>query len=153
MSKYTCPACEKGFDTRNGKACPHCGVEIRLDQVRGKNNKIIWEAQLVEPAQAEPEPPAQEEGQRLTQDGEIPEIWYMGKREMANQGGKKQVDFYRVTYRGIIYTGWVYCPKCWRKMFQNTTMDSGWVGQEHFCRSCQTLTEYWFITKSQWSVR
>lgn len=150
MSKYTCPACQEGFDTRQGKNCPHCGVEIKLVQTRNERNKISWKAELADPAPPPPPPVAKEEaGQLVSAPGEIPEIRYFGKVQMEGRD-KKMVDSYTVTYRGIIYTGWVYCPNCWRKLCQMTTMDSGYVGQKQFCRSCQTLTEFFFITKSQW---
>jgi len=156
MASYECPACQQEFSKRAGKNCPNCGVELNYERtlVDGKVHYVFSAANPADMPVVATKPAVVESAGRLvSKPDEIPEIRYMGKKKIATKNGFKEVDYYTVKYEGIIHLDWVYCPGCWRKLFQNRVMDSGYFAQDMVCQSCNSFIEFWFITKSQWRPR
>ncbi len=57
------------------------------------------------------------------------------KVEKSNKGN------YLVTFYKRHNFGWIYCPNCQSKMFQNNTLRGS---NEHKCHKCKTVTTYIF---------
>lgn len=156
---FACPACGHEFNKKAHKRCPNCNVELKnlnvIDEakVRGKHMQITVVADPQSPEvvaihEAKNKPPSvaeAREGKLISDPGEVPEIYDLGEHQVTNRhGGKRTVHRYRCEWNGIVYTGWVYCPGCWRKLFQNQMIDTGSVVQEYQCKHCFSITQFIF---------
>lgn len=54
---------------------------------------------------------------------------------------KSNKDNYLVTFYKRHNFGWIYCPNCQSKMFQNNTLHGS---NEHKCHKCKAVTTYIF---------
>lgn len=170
---YNCPGCLQDFtkDQKQGKFCPCGEIELKAQKV-----KVVGEAGFhYEYIAANPESPAylkkladrvdstktefepnvqirptingsfvDSDGYiRISRQEDTPEEWKLPDEEK-----------YRVIYRGILYTGFVYCPnpKCYAKQFKNMVAASRFA-QEHRCDKCKAMIEYYFNPQLVQSIR
>jgi ssDNA-binding Zn-finger/Zn-ribbon topoisomerase 1 len=148
MTKYICPKCEEELekiDIEGGK-CPKCKTPLKFEKVRmGKQFRyhlILDDKPQVAPGLSSPAAQLPDrEGVLLTAPGEVPQIFLI---DDGDEG--QRPPHYRVCYTGIIERGWVYCPACDGKMFQNYYLDTGQgdAGQGHKCQHCGALVDFVF---------
>lgn len=150
--EYDCPACDRKFTAKEkkGSNCP-CG-KVKLEIVREKKvggpgfqfrYKLAEGQQNIKDESAKPPAkrgPEARGGVRQESKNEIPEIWKMPDKYTSG----KMRSVYEVWYIGIQYTGFVYCPCCWSKLWQNIYMDSGGSGIETICKKCSSLVTFFF---------
>lgn len=142
-SKMLCPACKQPTRRTRDDKCLKCKVDIELFTWT-YDGKQFKEFRLKHPEKAaeiihQVESGAtvvDAEGRMLTPEGSNPEIIMLSSRP------KK----YKVTYRQIIPTEWVYCPNCQQRMFQNMVLNSVYLEQEFRCPHCDADTTFYFIT-------
>ncbi len=159
--KYTCPACGVGFNAneRKGKKknlCPHCLVELRFEQtekagqvgehgVKGvKYTPVIVDPNSPEMQQVHASrsvPVAQEnkeKGKLVSELGEMPRVYLLDNGKLADNGSGLRLERkYKIIYINQIHAGWIYCPGCANKLFQNQTIQSppGGFEHSHKCRN------------------
>ncbi len=149
---YPCPACGVEFTAvqarTNNKSCPACNVPVEPRRKRHPDHKGFYYIYVLADPQSDKlkdlqakirKPPLKSKhpGKLISGSGVSPEVYQIdGKRE------------YEVIYRDKVYTGWLYCPGCNRKMFQNTrVMSPVHVEQSHKCRNnqCGAIVKFKFI--------
>lgn len=158
-TNFKCPACEYEFEKKAHKRCPNCKVELKninvVDPVRksGRHRRFTVVADPNAPEvkavhAAKNKPPSVEEGKEgvlISSPGDVPEVYDLGEVSVTNRhGGTRTVHKYRCEWNGIVYTGWVYCPGCWRKLYQNQMIDTGTLVQEYQCKDCHAITQFVF---------
>ncbi len=149
-NKYPCPNCNVEFTAAqarlNNKSCPHCNVPVEARRNRHKEHRGFYytfvlsdrppdKTKTIESPKVPPKK-KKSRGRLLSRPGERPEIYQIGEERK-----------YEVVYRDQIITGWLYCPGCWHKMFQNTRAISPvHLEQEHKCRrqECKALVKFIF---------
>lgn len=136
-----CPACHQDAGKRPFGRCAACKtpLEVFRYQKDGESFKEfrIKDQKFAEEVQARPvvgTAPLDTEGRLLTELGANPEILLLSTNR------------YKVIYRMEIPTGWMYCPNCNRRMFQNMVLNSIHIEQEHKCDGCDAIVAYVFIT-------
>lgn len=149
--EYNCPACEGIFVTSevktNGGKCPHCDTPVKTERMHHKGHRGFYYTYILDAKakleQARPKKvirptirPIETTNEKLiSQPGAIPKIYQIG-------GERK----YKVLYIDQIKTGWLYCPGCSHKMFQNTRVQSPvGVEQSHRCRRPECKADVTFI--------
>lgn len=145
--QYKCPACEEFFIAKDRVkgACPYCLVDLRSVRESRKNGKgFSYEFVIADPqqpelislqkSQAKLPPKAKEEGRMVTLPGENPEIYCLDEGESMEDGRIENRKF-KIKYTNRIHQGWIYCPGCIQKLFQNTAFRTGEFGHEHKCRN------------------
>ncbi len=133
-SKLTCPKCEQGLTKElPGDICPKCGIALKLIK-RRRGTRLVevyivdlefagTEAvepepieELVEPEDISPKPePAAPAWQK-----DMAPMGTILPSSIASSGrGHSTVKF----KPGIMVTGWVYCPECGHRLFQNRMLN------------------------------
>lgn len=146
-----CPACQHDFKHLHNGACPRCMV--KLERVGyAKNGVKSYEYAVIEDnkeilsrAKAIATEVTSDDvtGVKLSRPGERPEVYLVSVRERK----------YSVVYKECFSTGWMYCPACAAKMFQNIVIDSGEFKQSHKCQKCHAIVEYQFIKGSIFTTK
>jgi hypothetical protein len=142
-NKYPCPLCEVEFTASevrlNDSKCPHCQAEVRAQRTHHKGHKGFFYTYIAvsvgnvvaQPPKKILAPPSNEK--MISQPGEI--VYQIGNERK-----------YRVEYLNRIYTGWLFCPGCKKKMFKNTMVSSPVnVKQSHRCRRPECRADVQFI--------
>lgn len=143
MSKYTCPACHRGFDKAVKSHCPLCGEKLKYVSEKKKgepgfNRYYILPEDIDDKKTKELDEP---EEVLISTPNQQPEIYRIGKPEEKR---------FRVVYTDRVHLDWVYCPNCQRRMFQNMTV-GGHFTQVHKCRQsdCKAIVEFQFKLSTQ----
>lgn len=161
---YLCPACGKLFiaKERVKKACPHCLVVLKSVQTKTEGKRgFHYHFIIADPDQPEatdlhkeqmaPPVKGEIEGDLVTDPGENPAIYLLDDGQQAGDESQRRVGRkYLMRYVNRIYTGWIYCPGCYNKLFQNTAVQSGPFGHEHMCRNrkCKALVRVVFMLEA-----
>jgi len=151
---YNCPLCDGEFmaKERVDNCCPHCGIELKHERINirlGDKKKLGYRYVLARPNSessrniiASRQPPAveeseSEEGEMISKVGEWPKIYLVKQGEQV-EPGKMQGGEYLLIFGEEVHIGWIYCPKCLHKLFQNMAVTTR-IDQEQHCRRCKAL--------------
>lgn len=143
--KYTCPACGAKIARSVGRKCPECNTTLKY--VKNNRGRVggVYEVDGRSAVSVK---------QVKVDVVEVQQEWVELKTPRTNNEYKVEQNVsdsnrYKVTYQGVYQNGWVRCPSCWGKAFQNNVLH----GQlEHKCknthpstnRKCGAITLYVF---------
>ncbi len=150
MAIYQCPACGGEFEPKQKKRgrCPHCEVKLKSVRHRKEEGSGFYYEYLIAD-ESDPNLAVLKEkkgavkidwderqyGRRITDISEQPQIFIEEEGEVNGQ--MRTGARYNVVFTNRVHLGWIYCPGCMRKLFQNTTLQSGAFNHEHKCRNGQ----------------
>lgn len=153
--QYPCPVCEKPFTAKqqrdNKKRCPYCNVPVKSERYKATDGKKgFYYKYLVDDKktaglkqvvvkQSEPEEPPpnpnwwEDEGELVGEKHDVPQVYLLDKGVLTEEGLREKRKF-RVVYINKAFTGYVYCPGCYKPLVQNRRVHST-LDQEHICRN------------------